>query len=74
MHSRTTRLASIFLIFVALESPALAYLDGATGSILLQAAIGLIASWMVYFRMFKERTKALIARVTGKGNDQPDNG
>ena len=66
MQSRAARLTSIFLIFVALESPAFAYLDGATGSIILQATIGLVAGWMVYFRMFKERTKAFIARVTGK--------
>ena len=66
MQRRTARLSSIFLIWVALESPAFAYLDGATGSIILQATICLVASWMVYFRLFKERTRAFLARVTGK--------
>lgn len=66
MKSRTARLTSLFLIFAAMEAPALAYLDGATGSIILQAAIGLFASWMVYYRIFKERAVAFLARFAGK--------
>lgn len=66
MKSRAARLTSIFLIFAALEAPAFAYLDGATGSIILQAAIGLFASWMVYYRVFKERARAFIGRFSGK--------
>jgi hypothetical protein len=69
MKSPTARLTSIFLIWLALESPAFAYLDGATGSIILQATIGLIASWMVYYRVFKERARAFLARLTGKASN-----
>jgi hypothetical protein len=69
MKSRAARLASIFVIFAAMEAPALAYLDGATGSILLQAAIGLFASWMVYYRMFKEKARAFIGRLSGNSKD-----
>lgn len=72
MNSRTARLTSIFLIFAAMEAPALAYLDGATGSIILQAAIGLFASWMVYYRMFKEKAKAFIGRIGGKAPASTD--
>jgi len=73
MHSRASRLTSIFLIFLALESPAFAYLDGATGSIILQAMIGGVAGAMVYFRLLKERAKALFARVTGRGPNPTGN-
>jgi hypothetical protein len=52
-----------------MEAPALAYLDGATGSILLQAAIGLFASWMVYYRMFKEKARAFLGRFSGSSTD-----
>jgi hypothetical protein len=67
-----SRLAAIFLVFVALDSPAFAYLDGATGSIILQAMIGLVASWMVYFRVFKERAQAYLGKITRKASSQKD--
>ena len=70
MKTRAARLTSIFLIFATLEAPAMAYLDGATGSILLQAAIGIFASWMVYYRMFKEKARAFLGRF---GNKAPAN-
>ena len=70
MKSRVARLTSIFLIFAAMEAPALAYLDGATGSIILQAAIGLFASWMVYSRAFREKARAFFGRI---GNKAPAN-
>lgn len=73
MQSRTARLTSIFLIWVAIEAPAYAYLDGATGSIILQALIGGVAGGMVYFRLFKERTKAFFARVAGKAPNATGN-
>lgn len=66
MKTRAARLTSIFLILAAMEAPAFAYLDGATGSIILQAAIGLFASWAVYYRTFRERARAFITRIGGK--------
>ena len=68
MNHRATRLMSIFAIFAVMEAPAAAYLDGATSSIILQAAIGLFASGLVYFRLFKERAKAFLGRVSGKSS------
>lgn len=70
MKTRNARLAAIFLIWATMEAPAFAYLDGATGSIILQAAIGLFASWMVYYRAFKEKARTLFARF---GNKAPAN-
>ena len=67
MNTRAARLTSIFLIFAAMETPAFAYLDGATGSIMLQAAIGLFASVMVYYRLFKAKARSLLGRISGKG-------
>lgn len=72
MHTRAARLTSIFLIWAAFEAPALAYLDGATGSIILQAAIGLFASGMVYFRLFKDRARTFFARLGGKAPSDTD--
>ncbi len=72
MNNRTARLGAIFLIFGSLEAPAYAYLDGATGSIILQAAIGLFASWAVYYRTFRERARAFFARIGGKSPADTD--
>lgn len=72
MNDRTARLTAIFLIFCTMEAPAFAYLDGATGSIILQAAIGLFASWAVYYRSFRERARAFFARIGGKAPADTD--
>lgn len=68
MTSRNARLTAIFLIFASLEAPALAYLDGATGSIILQAAIGLFASWAIYYRAFREKARAFFTRNKAPAN------
>lgn len=70
MKTRNARLTAIFLIFATMEAPALAYLDGATGSIILQAAIGLVGSWLVYYRLFKAKARAFLSRL---GNKAPAN-
>jgi hypothetical protein len=45
-----------------LSSPAYAYLDPATGSIAIQALIGLFATWMMYSRMFAQKVRSFFAR------------
>ena len=72
MQDRTARLTAIFAIFATMEAPAFAYLDGATGSIILQAAIGLFASWMVYYRAFREKARGFFARIGGKASTGTD--
>jgi hypothetical protein len=67
MSERTTRLALLFALFVSLESPAFAYLDPATGSIIIQAIIGAVGSWFVYSRLFMSRTKSVIKGLFSKG-------
>ena len=64
-HMRTsiTRAATAFLVCVSLSSPAYAYLDPATGSILVQAVIGVVASWMLYSKMFAAKAKSYVVRL-----------
>ena len=68
--TRSIRLAILFAVYSSLSAPAYAYLDGATGSILLQAIIGAVTSWLVYYRLFTAKAKALLAKVTGKSSDE----
>lgn len=49
-------------VYVSLSSPAFAYLDGATGSMILQAAIGGVATAMVFGRMYIAKAKAFVTR------------
>jgi hypothetical protein len=68
--TRSVRLAVLFAVYASLSAPAYAYLDGATGSIILQGIIGAVTTWFVYYRMFTARAKALLARITGKASDE----
>lgn len=68
MKDRTTRFAALFLVYISLSSPALAYLDPATGSIAIQALIGLVATWMMYTKMFAAKLRSFFGRLSGKGS------
>jgi hypothetical protein len=62
MHSRTFVSLAGFVAMLSLSSPAHAYLDPATGSIILQATIGAIASATLFFRTSLYRVKELFVR------------
>lgn len=64
------RPAMLFAVYASLSSPAFAYLDAATGSILIQATIGAVATWIMYSKMFAAKAKAFIIRIA-KGGDAP---
>jgi hypothetical protein len=66
MTRRALKKAVLFAVYASLTSPAYAYLDGATGSIILQALIGTTATGLIYYRMFTAKAKTLWARVSGK--------
>ena len=66
MNKRVLRLGTLFAVYVSLSSPALAYLDGATASILLQAMIGTVATWLMYSRLFAASAKTFFFRLIGK--------
>jgi hypothetical protein len=63
---------SLGLVLVSLTTPAYAYLDGATGSMLIQAAIGGIASAMVVGRVYLAKIKEVTARVFKKNSGQSE--
>lgn len=57
--SKTSISVVAFAAMLGLSSPAYAYLDPATGSIILQALFGAIAGAAVFFRTSLYRVKAL---------------
>lgn len=70
--SMRARHFALFGVYASLSSPAFAYLDGATGSIILQALIGAVTTWIVYYRMFTARAKAFVARIVGVGRGKSE--
>ena len=62
MDNRILRAVVLFAVYASLSSPAYAYLDPATGSIAIQALIGLFATWMMYSRMFAQKVRSFFAR------------
>ena len=51
------------LCYAALATPAFAYLDGATGSLILQAVIAGVATTLVFWRSQVARVRNFIARI-----------
>ncbi|MBC2777147.1 hypothetical protein [Parasphingopyxis marina] len=43
-------------------APAFAYLDPATGSMIIQAVVGAIAGGLLYMKLFMHKVKALFSR------------
>ena len=72
MSRRLVRYGTLFAVYVSLSAPAFAYLDGATASILLQAVIGAVTTWLVYSRMLASRAKAFVTRLIGKSDSTPN--
>jgi hypothetical protein len=56
-------------IMLSLSAPAYAYIDPATGSIVLQAAIGAVAGATLFFRTSLYRIKALFSRRKPSGEE-----
>jgi hypothetical protein len=54
---------------LSLSAPAHAYLDPATGSIILQALIGAVAGATLFFRTSLYRVKALFSRSKPSGDE-----
>jgi hypothetical protein len=61
----------LFGVYVALSSPAYAYLDPATGSIAIQALIGAVATWIMYSKMFAAKAKTFFVNLV-KRRSSPD--
>ena len=58
-----------FATMLSLAAPAHAYLDPATGSIILQALIGAVAGATLFFRTSLYRVKALFSRSKPSGDE-----
>lgn len=63
------RLAMLFLAYASISGPAYAYLDPATGSIIIQTAIGVVATWFMYSRMYLSQAKSYLARLFKKQDE-----
>jgi hypothetical protein len=62
MPSKTMISFAGFMAMLGLSAPAHAYIDPATGSIILQAAIGAVAGATLFFRTSLYRVRALFSR------------
>ena len=70
MIRRFVRPAALFAIYASFSAPAHAYLDPATGSIIVQAIIGAVATWLLYTRAFMAQVRAFFSKF---GRTQPKN-
>lgn len=57
MVRRKLRIAALTGLYGSLASPAYAYLDAATGSIIIQAIIGAVGTWIVYSKLLVQRVR-----------------
>jgi hypothetical protein len=62
MRVPPTAHVALGVVYLSLSSPAFAYLDAATGSMILQAIIGGAATIMVFGRNYLAKMKGLFAR------------
>jgi len=58
-----------FAMMLSLSAPAYAYLDPATGSIILQALLGAVAGATLFFRTSLYRVRALFSRRKPSGDE-----
>lgn len=62
MRYRPIEMGLLAVLYASLSSPAYAYLDAATGSIILQAVIGAVATGMLFARLYIAKIKAFFSR------------
>lgn len=63
MFADVLRSFALFALLVSIGSPAHAYLDPATGSIIVQSIIAAVAGWMVYSRALASRAREFFGRL-----------
>jgi hypothetical protein len=67
----TVALGLSVLLFAS--NPAYAYLDPGTGSMIVQAIIGMVVAVSVSLSIFRNRIKAFLKRLFKPGSDQNNN-
>ena len=68
MKSAVVRPLLLFALLTSLSSPAYAYIDPATGSIIVQSVIAAVASWVAYSKLFASRIREFFARHSARRN------
>lgn len=71
MNTTFLRVLAVFALFASFSSPAYAYLDPATGSIIVQSVIGAVAGFVMYSKLFASRVRNFFARL-GSGRSKTD--
>lgn len=69
MKFLTNNLLALALFAVLAPAPAHAYLDGGTVSIALQALAGLVASALMFGKLYWTRLKSFLNRSKNSGQD-----
>ena len=72
MNRRTKGVVALGVIGSALSSPAYAYLDPGTGSMLLQLILGGVAGALVVGKLYWHRLKAFVTRRPDLGQAGDD--
>lgn len=72
MTERLAALSALGLVYLSLSSPAFAYLDAATGSMILQAIIGGVATVLLFGRHYLAKIKRLFVRDSTKTEPNRD--
>jgi hypothetical protein len=71
MPANVPKSLALFGLLICISSPAYAYLDPATGSIIVQSLIAAVAGWVVYSRALAARAREFFARLV-RGRDKSD--
>lgn len=67
-------LLQLILILLAIATPALAYIDPGSGSMILQVILAGILGSLFAIKVFWQKVVAFFKRLTGKNNQPPVNG
>lgn len=71
MNATIVRPIASFALLISISSPAYAYLDPATGSIIVQSVIAVVASWVLYSKIFASRAREFFSRLV-RGRNKSD--
>lgn len=63
MFVNVLRALALFGVLFSVSTPAYAYLDPATGSIIVQSLIAAVAGWAAYSRSFASRARDFFGRL-----------
>ena len=73
MVENVLRTVALFSVLMSISSPAYAYLDPATGSIIVQTLLAAVAGWAVYAKRLRARALELFSRLVRRsGKSGPE--